>query len=527
VRRMAWKIPKELEKLDPIAVGARLGTPAKAVMSPSTPTPSIEMERMANDRAFLEKSPLDITLREAEKIFRVPRMRFEWYDYMVRSDPELYGAIKAIATKAQNSFQGFVVRLRPGQEEQKMLKALKEELWRFTKKFDIDLLVYDIAVKLVKHGDALYKLDWGAVGLEDIRSLPRRAMTAVEGEEQINETTAQVFEPNIYVFNEKMQHFGDYAAELEMKKYPKEEIAHFGWPTNEEDIDLIGRYTYGVWNPSPLESLAGTLLWKHNIRINDILLRAKIVPREHHKLDLTGYDPAKFPGADHKARMEAAEAAAVAAIERYRDTLKEDVLVDEGYVTSQGVAIDVLESKYSYTQPNDLVAQLNEGIASCLGVSLSELRGVSTSSFSGELLVGSYAGAVAEMVAEMIGIVMIDNIIIPHLEAKYAGRFATYYDNIEVKTTPPLQRDMMQRARTILALKETKLFTPDNLREMLGYDPLTDEEKQEIEEYWPRPDIQKHTTSPEEEEKHEKEREKEETQWRTTPESKEQQQVSQ
>ena len=36
--------------------------------------------------------------------------------------------------------------------------------------------------------------------------------------------------------------------------------------------------------------------WKQNLIRNDIVWRNRLLPREHHKLDLSVYDPSKYTG---------------------------------------------------------------------------------------------------------------------------------------------------------------------------------------------------------------------------------------
>ena len=101
--------------------------------------------------------------------------------------------------------------------------------------------------------------------------------------------SAQIFEANWYVLNE--------LSDDRRKVFHRKRVLHFTLdPTPMAVTDLLGRYTFGVWSISPLESLKQLILWKHQMLYTDILWRMRNVPREHHRLDLSVFSPDNYSG---------------------------------------------------------------------------------------------------------------------------------------------------------------------------------------------------------------------------------------
>ncbi|GAG12967.1 unnamed protein product, partial [marine sediment metagenome] len=257
----------------------------------------------------------------------------------------------------------------------------------------------------------------------------------------IQDMLAQVFERNIYVLNE---------SSLEIQRsWPSDEITHFSLNNRAATIyDLLGRYTYGVWSVSPIESLKSDLMWKLTLKINDIMLRQHLVPRQHHKIDLSAFNPMNYPGDTIEARFAAAEAAATTYLKRYKETVATPLKqVDTSVITGMDVEIDYLEPQHvTYVDPNNLFKGINQSIWAAIAPIETAVTGRGERSYASELVVSSYSILVAETLADIIRDEML-LLIKKHIQTKYPGMYDEDLDKIEMNIQLVLGIERGERVR--------------------------------------------------------------------------------
>jgi len=395
------------------------------------------------------------------------------YRTLKETDPELSGAIDRICKMVRESYQGLAVNV--GQElspaEEEILKIVKdfETEWRVKDRF------YSIAEDMLTYGDSVYVTKTTEiVGLSDFRPLPMEYVTAVEKEEQIGSVSEQIYKANIYILNE--------SNEEKLDKWNKDEITHFALNNISTTIeDLEGRYTFGVWSRSPVESLKARLLWKLSLLINDIMLRQHLVPRQHHKINLDSFQPQFFPGDTVEERYEAAKAAA----EKYLTDYKTNVAtplkeVDKSIITGMDVEINYLEPRsVTYIDPNPQIDQINRSILAAYAPIETAVTGRGERSYASELVVSSYATLIAEDIADIIRqgfLAVVKN----HIKQKYNHQYDDDLDKIEIKIQMVLGIERGERVRQGAVLSASEAITPDEYRNMVGLDPLTEEQKAQI-----------------------------------------------
>jgi len=268
---------------------------------------------------------------------------------------------------------------------------------------------------------------------------------------------------NYYVLNEGYD---------QQQVFKASECVHFNWGRIELVDDILGRRTLGVWNVSPLEPLRAKLLWKHVILLNDMLWRSVNVPRRHHKLPSEPFDPDKFSGKTREERLEKARAAAVKALEEYASQLKLHE-VERDFITLDDVEIEIVEPKLKWTDPNELLQQIDESIYAAIGVPRSAVSGLRGGTFATELVVSSYFFHRARHLAHLIGQKLIE-VAIMHLESKIGLDFVDLYDLISVDVYTELF--LREQARTVAILSQLGIFSKSELRAMLGFSPQVPEE---------------------------------------------------
>jgi len=248
---------------------------------------------------------------------------------------------------------------------------------------------------------------------------------------------------------------------------------HFSLSRRAHEVtDIKNRYTYGIYSISPLEPLVPDIYWKRSIKIDDILLRHKIVPREHHKLDLTGIKPERFAGTVEE-KYKAMEDLAKQKLKEYRDTIKEKE-VDEGWVTSHGVEIGYVEPKHvSYLEPNRVIDQINLSIANATRYPPS-LSGGPRGSYASEYIIAGTLAVDARHVARQIA-KKLEN----WLREKCSGS-PELKRKLHIKLQYVLNYERAELARIIAILAATGSFYRNEIRELWGADPIAEDELVQI-----------------------------------------------
>lgn len=450
------------------------------------PTINIEKTFMEADSPYVTAA-VSIYRELFSKVSSIDRYTF--YQIMIERDPELAGAIDAKATFIAKTLGGF--RYLVGETKTKREEEISQELERLHRK--LRKYYYDIAYKVIRDGNACYliQLEQGN-GISKLEYLPMNALTCVESEEQklfmeLPNVPQQIFKRGVYILSENTAY---------EKRFPASSVAHFDLGRQDAVYDNCGRYTLGVWNVSPLESLKGKLLWKEAIILADMLWRERMVPREHHKLPSEPFDPNLYPGKTMAEKIKAANQAVENAVKEYTNKLysKSSEIYprpDRGYVTLDNVEISVVESKTSHTDPNALLEQIDKSIYSVITPE-STVSAKARSTYGSEVAVMLYTTLKAERIAEAIAEVLIDLAKL-HLRNK-SGFEDAELDNIDFMFNKLLDRHSIVRDSAILL--ETGAFTPAEVRAMMGFPPLSEADRREIEAYFERVAARRrHTTS--------------------------------
>lgn len=423
--------------------------------------------------AITRSTPVVAALEKEENLFGIIKEgnRYDIFDAMVRTDPELKGAVVTIAFMSQRAYAGVVMKVGASVEEAEndVLKEARE----FAETMKFKNLFYDYAERMYKHGDIVEQIIWEeGVGITDLMPLPMNKMTALESRAQLEKGEEQVIEASIYVFQENMPSM--------RQIYDAENIIHVSVNKRANLVeDINGRLTWGIWSDSPIECLSTMERWKHNSIENDIIWRHRNVPREWHKLDLSAYDPKFFAG-DQEEKVRRALIAAKAACKDYMTEIKKRE-ADQGWITGQNIEIGYVEPKSSnYTDPNPLLQQMNSSIIAATGVPSVALGG-GERSFATAYESSSYALMRAEAIAEKIGEGLLE-LIKMHFAKKYMARVPEDVEKLDIKLSIIMSKDKEELTRQASLMKETGVFTPNEIRAHLGFEPLTDEQKEEIKE---------------------------------------------
>jgi len=403
--------------------------------------------------------------------------KYDLYRMFVECDPELYGALNRIALMVRAAYKGIGVRIghKLDEKEQRLLRYCAE----FEQKYDLRSLFYSVAFHLLRDGDDIYYIDMNR-GLKELQPLPIHALTILESTDQIDDISAQIFQANYYILNEG--YGSEVYGPIEQKIFPKEKILHFSLNNRAEVVyDIRGRYTFGIWSISPLEALRSQLLWKLVLRINDIILRHRLVPRMHHKLDLSAYDPTRFSGETLEARISAAKEAAKSELEDYKSAIATPLKhVDQDFITGKNTEISYVEPRHiTYVDPNPLLDQINKSIFAATGAHEASVTGRGRSTYASELVVASYTLLSAEALADIIKMKVLQ-LVRRHIRSKYPKEGFTEEDlnKIDIRFQFMLGLEKSEAVRRAAVISAMGIATIDELRDEVGlFEPLSEEDK--------------------------------------------------
>jgi hypothetical protein len=435
---------------------------------------------------------LGITVNDPPPVIAIGRIRkkmeekgdqkynkIELYDMMCDIDPILRGAVSSFGSVIEEMFGGF--KMRAGSKMDAMEKEVLKEAEEFILERRLKRLAFSWGKKILRYGDAITEVlsenDDGN-GVTHVRSIPLSICTILEGEHQIQSTEdseddkkAQVWKEGLFVVNEWDPDTRE--------TFPPENIIHLSLdPEESKVVDINERTTYNVWSKSPIAPLETDILWKATMTETDILHRRRVVPREHHQLDLAAFSPRFYTGTQ-ASRISAAEAAATAAVGRYSGSMK-NIEPDQEYITGKQTEIKIVEPKSTnYMKPNEQIAQVNGDITT-VGASLVAVRGeksYATAYIAASLAIIDVKSGAREVFWGLLELVR------RHLRSKMGKSHEKAIKNLQIKRNVIFEQQLAELSSVVTALAATKVYTPDQLRAKMGDDPLTDEEKKELKEY--------------------------------------------
>lgn len=395
--------------------------------------------------------------------------RYETYRSFLRMDPEINNAVTRLSLLAQFAYKGVTVRAEHKLSEDEI--KLQKRAILAARQFDFRGRFFYIAKHLIRDGDEVFVIHTddssnSNMGVQQIQPLPITKLTGISDDSQIGKTDTNIVGPATkYIVNES-----DESKRQEFPQNDNQKMFHVALDNKAEEIyDIMGRYTFGVWSESPLESLRTRVLWKQAILIADILWRYRNVPREIHELDVSMFSPENFEGKTFAQRLSAYQTAIKAYLKAYAKEIKKKK-VDQGYVVPSGTKIYYNEPKrVAYTSPNDLLDQINVSIREGLSA-----YNVEAGTYATALVVSSYVVLLPELIATKARDSLLEVLKI-HLGKKYDTKKEDL-EKLDIKLSLVLDIFRGERIRQMALAAATGTLTLDELRDMAGKDPITDEQ---------------------------------------------------
>jgi len=391
-------------------------------------------------------------LKVMRRSFNLPDNQYLKYQKLTEIDPVLYGSIHTLAALISDAFKGISVRFGEVIEEEE--RELVIQANRIIKEYDLKGLIYRIAFGLLRDGDVVLRKD-------SLEFLPLANLTIIPDRSYLNNFSSEVItKRGLYVLNE-----GSESQEI----LKPEEVIHFSLNPEVYVYDNKGRLTYGVWSVSPIKPIISTVLWKMSLIENDMLWRYRLIPREHHRLSSEAFKPEYYAGKNAEEKIQNAISAANQAISDYKEKIRK-VKADESYITLDNVEISILEPKSSYSSPNEFIDQLNGNIAAAVGMPMAIFTGQSKGSYSSFLALISLVIARARYLVSLM-----KPELFKWLMSRLPDKLKPLSNKLDIVFDLVLEKDKIDIARQIAILRESGLFTFDELRALWGAPTISPE----------------------------------------------------
>ena len=300
--------------------------------------------------------------------------------------------------------------------------------------------------------------------------LPYQFITFIPDLKYKNSGSATLFtDPKYMLLNERTD------PKLPSEVIDREDYIHVKYKdTPVMAFDNLGRQTFGIYSISPLHRCIIPVWWKRTMLMIDTLIRSKLIPREHHKILSDIFSLDNYSGTPEQ--QKAAQAADVQLfINTYINTIKNQA-VDQGYVTLDTVDIEMINAEIKYTEPNDLLKQIQGDIYTGLNVPSSIVNGKDAGSYASELVVSNYVSSKVLQIAKKIKFV-----ILKMIKDRLLKLDSTYpVDIIDIKLELVLAMNRLESFRQLSLMVAAGVFTEDEIRAAVAYEMLTDEQRKHI-----------------------------------------------
>ena len=298
---------------------------------------------------------------------------------------------------------------------------------------------------------------------------PNRYVTFVSERDMVDRTTSKVItDPKLMCVYEK----DDNNDTVVISRDNYYHIKYKDTPLFE--TDSMARETFGIYSVSPINRLIISVWWKRQVMMSDMLLRFRMVPREHHALSSEMFNLSNFAGTREE-KIAASTIAIETAIAAYKKGL-EDQDPDAGFVSLDNTKISILGSNLSYSGSNDFVKQLDDESYVALNVPKSIISGESAGSYASEVAVGNYVSdkfiQIASKFEDMILRITSQKLL------KINPNYPVHLLSVKFEVSMATSRiEVFRQAAIMVSLG---LFTDDEIRDVLSYASLTEEQKDHI-----------------------------------------------
>lgn len=400
-------------------------------------------------------------------------------EQLYKWEPEVGGSIDRLAALVTEAYQGFYIKEvpdavdidrivpdeLPDEGDIKVVDDQERKCLRYAEMIaegiEIRELIETFIELLIMHGNVYLKDNKTSYEI-----LPNDCVTLVEDTGRIGggDITKVIKNGKVLVLDEGLdtQEIVQSFVHIKYKKTPI------------YVIDNKGRKTFNVYSVSPLNRTVLPIWQKRQSMIIDLLWRWSNVPREHHKLSSEPFTLDKFEGSWDQRRAKA-QAAAEANLDKYVENITSKV-PDQAYVTYDTTSIGVVETRTSHLDTNQLVDQYDDKIWTSLNIPKSIVNGTGSSSYASEVMIGNYVTSKVVQLGNKIKKPLLNLVrerikqIDPTLPVQ----------KLDIKFDLVLASSKLELFRELAIMSSVGIFTDTELRDLVGYSELTDDQREQI-----------------------------------------------
>jgi hypothetical protein len=385
------------------------------------------------------------------------------FEQMYKHEGDIGSGIDRVSTLVSESFKGVYTK-DVGVELEANEAACLADAKKIYESMRVDNLAESYSEVIMKNGN-LY-IDYRDKLSPSI--LPNQYVTFIPDMKYKNMSSQMLFtDPKYLIVNERLD------PKFESEVIKREEYIHVKYKdTPVMAFDNLNRQTFGIYSISPLHRCIIPVWWKRQMLMIDTLLRSKLVPKEHHQILSDMFTLDNYSGTVEE--QHAKQAADVQVfISNYIKAIKEQA-VDQGYVTLDTIDIKSISSDMKYTEPNDLIKQIQGDIYTGLNVPSSMVNGKDAGSYASELVISNYVSSKVIQLAKKVKYVILqmirDRLLL--INASYPVEI------IDIKLELTLAMSKLEAFRQLSLMVAAGVFTMDEIRAAVAYEALTEEQKE-------------------------------------------------
>ena len=246
--------------------------------------------RLPTNKSFSVAAGIPQIVRDTEKLTKDSNYdnEFDMYDLMLKLDPELNGAVRAVSLTANN----FTINYDKGRNAR--IRNAVRDLVEETLDFD-DILINSMRNLMVYGNDINKIVGTNGEGITELQNLPIHQINIVDergglGSYFVADKDNPIIKPVTYMLRE--------ASHYE-KAIPATEIMHIKIDYRSNwFVDNKGRKTYGVWGASRFSALKQAIRMKYN-SLNNRLSLEDSMTKQYITIDKSAIEHIQDPAEQH------------------------------------------------------------------------------------------------------------------------------------------------------------------------------------------------------------------------------------
>tara|TARA_R110001592_G_scaffold89703_2_gene263636 strand:+ start:5550 stop:6953 length:1404 start_codon:yes stop_codon:yes gene_type:complete len=370
---------------------------------------------------------------------------FDLFDDMLKLDPELNGAVRAVSLTG-NKYKFDYAKAKN--------KKIRESVEQFVIDVDLDDFIINTMRNLLVYGNSIDKIVGRAgVGITALQSIPITQVTIVDERPNSDKSPRAygkddpIMEANTYRFREQ---------ERGALEIPADEISHIKLDYRSNwHRDRLSRWTYGVWGASRFSSLKQAIRAKYNTMNNRIAIEDSMT-KQYISIDMSAVEHITDPN-EQRERL--------SHIMKEVGKLLEGLRADQIPILPDYVSINQMDMK-NVPDNSGFLDMINSDISAVLQVPRVAAGQESGSTFAATFNANMWSMQAIARLQEIVT-QAVQGLLLKHL--LMAGIVSEMKDLPILKFEPVDEENNYQEYQRVSLGFRDGIITRDEAREMLGF----------------------------------------------------------